>query len=78
MELTLLTLADVGELLGVHKSTVRDYVYSGELQCVKVSPRKYLFTPKQIASFLDLRSVTGRPEQQNNMLEMRLNKLKGK
>jgi len=74
MELTLMTIQEVAELLQVGTSTIRDYVYTGELECIKMSERKYMFMSKHVASFLEARTCSGTPNEQKQILETKSRK----
>ncbi len=53
----LLTLQEVAERLKVSRYSVYNYIKSGELPCVMLSPKKRRFLEKDVEEFLQQKKV---------------------
>lgn len=53
----LLTVSDVAVILGKKPKTVHEYVRTGDLQCVQLSPRDRRFTEDHLRAFIESRTV---------------------
>lgn len=53
----LLTRKQVARYLGVSTEMVSAFVHAGELECSRLSPRKWKFSPEDVALFVQAKKI---------------------
>lgn len=56
MENNPLNQKNAAELLGVHRSTMRRFVRSGKLRCIKIGERKLLFEREDVLTLKQIQN----------------------